>query len=84
MPALPVVELGQLKELLFKQFPDYMPTEFEPLWSRCIESINQWCKGLRQGKKQSTRLLLFIQYNNIITIIMMIKNSYDQLNTRNA
>ena len=50
LPALPVVELGQLKEFLFKQLPDYwhMPTEFEPLWSRCI---NQCCEGLCQGNK---------------------------------
>ena len=53
LPALPVVELGQLKELLFKQFPDYMLTEFEPLWSRCIESINQ---GARDFVKERSRV----------------------------
>ena len=73
LPALPVVELGQLKELLFKQFPDYMPTEFEPPWSRCIESINQ---GARDFVKERSRVPDYYYLFNIwyiITIIMMIK-----------
>ena len=52
LPALPVAEVRQLKETIFHLFPDYWnnPIEFEPLWMKCIDSVNQCCKGLRAGK----------------------------------
>lgn len=49
-PALPQQELAELKQVLFSQFPQFWssPTEFEPIWSTCIDSINQACKHLRR------------------------------------
>ena len=53
LPALPSLELSQLKDILFKQFPAYWrnPMGFEHLWATCICSINQCCKMLRQNAK---------------------------------
>lgn len=48
-PALPSVELGQLKQTLFQLFPQYWknPAEFESVWSTCIDCVGQACKRLR-------------------------------------
>ena len=53
LPALPPSPLGKLKETLIAQFPQYWKNTsgFEPLWSQCIASINQCCKGLRKKAK---------------------------------
>uniref|UniRef100_A0A1X7U3M4 BEN domain-containing protein n=1 Tax=Amphimedon queenslandica TaxID=400682 RepID=A0A1X7U3M4_AMPQE len=53
LPALPQVELGDLKKLIFKQFPQYWrsPSDFENLWKKCVESIQQGCKRLRLARK---------------------------------
>ena len=53
LPALPQVELGELKKIIFKQFPQYWrsPSDFENLWKRCIEAIQQGCKRLRLAGK---------------------------------
>lgn len=50
LPGLPTAELGELKQTLFLQFPQFWknPVEFEPLWSKCVEAINQSCKKIRQ------------------------------------
>ena len=47
--GLPFVELGQLKQTIFKLFPQYWrnPSEFEGVWSTCVESVGQACKRLR-------------------------------------
>lgn len=48
-PGLPSSELGELKQTIFQLFPHYWsnPSEFESVWSTCIESIGQACKRLR-------------------------------------
>ena len=48
LPGLPVVELGELKQTVFLQFPQFWQNavEFEPLWSKCTDSINQSCKKI--------------------------------------
>ena len=53
LPALPITEIRKLKDFMFQLFPDFWdnPIHFEPLWVKCIESINQCCKALRSGKK---------------------------------
>ena len=53
LPGLPVAELSELKHTVFLQFPQFWQNavEFEPLWSKCCDAINQSCKKLRQGKK---------------------------------
>jgi hypothetical protein len=50
LPGLPIVELQQLKQTFFIQFPEYWrsPHEFEPLWSTATISIGQLCKTLRK------------------------------------
>ena len=50
LPGLPTAELGELKQTLFLQFPEFWknPVEFEALWSKCVEAINQSCKKIRQ------------------------------------
>lgn len=50
LPGLPIAELDELKQLVFMQFPQFWksPMEFEPLWVKCIEAINQSCKKIRQ------------------------------------
>ena len=47
LPGLPTTELN---ESVFLQFPQFWtnPVEFEPLWSKCVEAINQACKKIRQ------------------------------------
>ena len=56
LPALPLRELGQLKEILFRQFPSHWknPAGFELLWATCIGSINQCCKVLRAKRIHHT------------------------------
>lgn len=52
-PGLPSIELGQLKQTIFKLFPQYWrnPSEFENVWSTCVESVGQACKRLRSKVK---------------------------------
>ena len=48
--ALPPAEVKKMKEFLFKiSFPDVVTSrvEFEDTWTRCIESVGQKCKKLR-------------------------------------
>ena len=54
-PGLPIVELRQLKQTLFAQFPEYWrsPHEFELLWCTSTKSIGQLCKRLR-GNSSNT------------------------------
>ena len=49
LPGLPTTELGELKRTVFLQFPQFWknPVEFEPLWSECVDAINQSCKKIR-------------------------------------
>ena len=49
-----VNELIELKKVMFTQFPQYWknPVEFEPLWKKCLESVQQGCKRLRLGKEK--------------------------------
>ena len=52
LPALPLPELNELKQVLFNQFPNYWhtPEEFESIWERAGESIGQCAKGLRKKR----------------------------------
>ena len=54
LPGLPVAELGELKQTIFLQFPQFWqnPVEFEQLWSKCADAINQSCKKIRQEQQQ--------------------------------
>ena len=49
LPALPVKEVADLKKVIFMQFPQYWrsPVEFEPVWKKCLEAIQQACKRAR-------------------------------------
>ena len=51
MPALPSAEMKQLKYIMLQQFPQYWRTleEFEPIWVKCVESVQQCCKRLRNS-----------------------------------
>ena len=53
LPGLPVAELGELKQTIYLQFPQFWQNavEFEPLWPKCTDAVNQSCKKLRQDKK---------------------------------
>ena len=53
LPGLPTKEVGDLKQLMFRQFPAYWnsPATFEPLWTTCVNSINQCCKVLQRSTK---------------------------------
>ena len=56
LPALPTEELAFLKQVMFKQFPQFWqtPTDFEPIWTKCTEAINHACKALRVKGKDSS------------------------------
>ena len=56
LPDLPTEELGQLKQALFAQFPQFWgnPVHFEPVWGKCVDSINQCCKRLRRTAQPVT------------------------------
>ena len=50
LPALPTMELNQLKEVIFQQFSHlwYNSVEFESkVWTPCFNAIGQACKRLR-------------------------------------
>ena len=49
LPALPQKELRELKKVMFMQYPQYWKTavEFEPVWKKCLEAVQQLCKRLR-------------------------------------
>ena len=49
LPALPQAELYELKQVVFKQFPQHWrnPASFEGMWKGCLNSIEQACKRLR-------------------------------------
>ena len=51
LPGLPVKELVELKKIMFKQFPQYQrsPVEFEPIWRKCLDAVQQSCKRLRKS-----------------------------------
>ena len=59
-PALPVAEFNQLKDELFRLFPQYWPNpvEFEPLWRTRGEAVGQVCKRLRSHKPPPVTLEL--------------------------
>ena len=59
LPGLPIVELQQLKQTLFAQFPAYWrsPHEFEPLWSTATTSIGQLCKRLRGNSSNKITIM---------------------------
>jgi len=48
-PGLPFDELRELKQEVFKQFPQYWrtPVEFEDIWKLCFDALGQACKRLR-------------------------------------
>ena len=47
-PGLPFDELWELKQEVFKQFPQYwrIPIEFEDVWKICFDALGQACKRL--------------------------------------
>ena len=51
-PALPIVELNELKTVVFQQFPIYWNSkhEFEGVWKDCVDGVGQACKRLRHAK----------------------------------
>lgn len=52
IPALPLKELNDLKQVIFKLFPSFWqnPAGFETeIWSQCVNSIGQLCKRLRSS-----------------------------------
>ena len=53
LPALPFTELFELKKAMFMQFPQYWrcPVEFEPVWKKCVDAVQQACKRLRLENK---------------------------------
>ena len=53
LPGLPLAELKEIKNIIFNLFPQYSNSqhEFESLWKKCIESIQQGCKRLRAAHK---------------------------------
>ena len=50
LPALPQIELNELKKKIYGLFPKYWPNcaEFETVWKDSAEAIGQACKRLRQ------------------------------------
>ena len=52
LPGLPSKELEELKRVMFAQYPQLWrtPVEFEPVWQRCLETIQQASKHLRLHK----------------------------------
>ena len=52
LPGLPEKELKVLKKTMFSRFPQYWSNkvEFEPVWKRCLEAVQQCCKRQRLGK----------------------------------
>ena len=52
-PGLPRLELNNLKATMFRLFPRFQscPEQFEPLWKRCMNSIEQACRHLRLAKR---------------------------------
>ena len=48
-PALPQVELYELKKIMFDQFPRFQtcPGAFEAVWKKCMVALEQACKRLR-------------------------------------
>ena len=53
LPGLPSKELERLKRVMFIQYPQLWrtPVEFEPVWQRCLEAIQQASKRLRLPHK---------------------------------
>ena len=53
LPGLPSKELEELKRVMFTQYPQLWrtPVEFEPVWQRCLEAIQQASKCLRLPHK---------------------------------
>ena len=46
--GLPVIELNRLKLILFCKLPKFWSShDFEPLWSRCLDSIGHACTRYR-------------------------------------
>ena len=52
LPGLPSEELFQLKKHILHEFPQYWrnPVEFEAIWKKCLEAVQQACKRMRQEK----------------------------------
>ena len=54
LPGLPEKELKMLKKAMYTRFLQYWGNkmEFEPVWKRCLESVQQCCKCMRLGKEK--------------------------------
>ena len=54
LPGLPEKELKVLKKAMYTRFPQYWgnKVEFEPVWKRCLESVQQCCKRMCLGKEK--------------------------------
>ena len=52
LPGLPSKELDELKSVMFSQYPQFWraPVEFEPVWQKCLEAVQQASKRLRLHK----------------------------------
>ena len=48
----PSKELDELKRVMFSQCPQFWrtPVEFEPVWQKCLEAVQQASKHLRLHK----------------------------------
>ena len=50
--GLPSKELDELLRVMFSQYPQFCtaPVEFEPVWQKCLEAVQQAWKRLRLHK----------------------------------
>ena len=50
--GLPSKELDELLRVMFSQYPQFWraPVEFEPVWKKCLEAVQQASKHLRLHK----------------------------------
>ena len=66
-PPLPKWELQQLKLKLLSIHPQYLssPLEFEPLWTKCIGTINYCATGLRAKSSSNVK-----SSSSVITLLL--------------
>ena len=56
LPGLSSRELKELKKVMFTQFPQFWksPEKFEPIWKKCLESVQQLCKYIQARTRKGT------------------------------
>ena len=55
-PALPLIELNELKSIIFGLFPKYRnsPFQFETLWMKCVDALGHACRRLTLELRRAT------------------------------